>query len=189
MLRLRFLNNKFQKRLIRPLYAQTQATPYAGSLDPALGTGSTLVAPTTGAFAGLTYSANTFTFQSGLVPGTVMLKSAASAVVPHHGANLATVFAFGLLANFVGGNMDELGDENTVGVWRGPDSVFELIAPAYDDTGLAAAYASATAGSPVAMWAGADGRLTANGAQGNRQTVAQLIERPSATRIVIDLKI
>jgi hypothetical protein len=33
MLRVTRLANKYQKRLIRPIYAQTQATPYATTLD------------------------------------------------------------------------------------------------------------------------------------------------------------
>jgi hypothetical protein len=32
MLRLKNLSNKYQKRLIRPIYAQTQATPYCDFL-------------------------------------------------------------------------------------------------------------------------------------------------------------
>jgi len=93
-----------------------------------------------------------------------------------------------LLANFVGGDLDDLGDENFVGAWRGPDSVYELLAPSFDDTAISTAYASATAGNPVVLFAGADGRLTA-GTIGNRVPVAELIDRPSASRIVIDLKI
>ena len=33
MLRLKNLANKYQKRTCRPLYANTQATPYAANLD------------------------------------------------------------------------------------------------------------------------------------------------------------
>jgi hypothetical protein len=112
----------------------------------------------------------------------------------HNGAT--TVNAFGLLANFVGGNLDELGDENNVGVWYGKDSVYEVLAPAFNDTGLAAAYASATAGQPVYLYAGPDGRLAEAGqvtgeqaptAVGTGDAVAELIERSSASKIKIKL--
>jgi hypothetical protein len=114
----------------------------------------------------------------------------------HNGAT--TVNAFGLLANFVGGNLDELGDENNVGVWYGKDSVYEVLAPAFNDTGLAAAYGSATAGQPVYLFAGIDGRLgvEAQSGGGNVQeptavgtgdAVAELIERSSASKIKIKL--
>jgi hypothetical protein len=105
-----------------------------------------------------------------------------------NGAN-AAVQPFGLLANFVGGDLDDIGDENQVGVWRGPDAVFELLAPAYDDTGLASAVSGATAGQPVKLYAGADGRLTSTSPGGSAIVVAHLVERVSSTRIVIDLKI
>lgn len=192
MLRPTKLTNKYQKRLIRPLYAQTQATPYAAYLDPSLrnADGSfrkPLAADTTPTFP-LARSADAFTLKNGLVPGTVVLKGAGEGVVVANGAASANTKPLGLLANFVGGELDDLGDENFVGVWRGPDSVFELLAPAFDDTGLAAAYAAATAGNPVTLKAQPDGRLGA-GAVANAPVVAELIERVSASRIVVDLKV
>lgn len=198
MLRLRFLTNKFQKRLIRPLYAQTQATPYAATLDASLGSGSSFVAPLSTDTTPAARSAAAFLLQSGLVPGTVMTRTTAGNVCVATGANSTSIVAFGLLANFVGGNLDELGDEVTVGVWRGPDAVFELLAPAFDDTGagtsggqaLSTAYAAATADTgPVKLYAGADGRLVSMGTPANRQVVAHLIDRPAPSRIVIDLKV
>jgi hypothetical protein len=190
MLRIRYLTNKFQKRLIRPLYAQTQATPYAAYLDPSLrnSDGSfrkPLSTDATGGGFPLTRSADAFSLKNGLVPGTVMVKGAAEGVVVANGAASANVKPFGLLANYVGGDLDDLGDENFVGVWRGPDAVFELLAPAFDDTGLADS--SATAGNPVKLYAQADGRLGATQPAG-AVAVAELIERVSASRIVIDLK-
>jgi hypothetical protein len=138
-------------------------------------------------------------FQGGLVPGTVVARAGAGeGVVVHNGAT--TVNAFGLLANFVGGNLDELGDENNVGVWYGKDSVYEVLAPAFNDDGLAAAYSGATAGVPVPLYVGTDGRLGAAGAAlvtgeaaasttnvGN--VVAYLIERTSASKIRIKLNV
>lgn len=189
MLQIRNLSNKYQKRLIRPLYAQTQATPYAASLHPALrNTDGSVRTPVNGDSNPLAYSANTFTLQGGLVPGTVVVKGPGETILPANGANAESV-PFGLLANFVGGTLDDLKDENLVGVWRGPDSVFELLAPAFDDTGLAAAYAAATPGNPVKLYAGVDSRLSTVGAPGSRAVVAHLVERVSPSRIVVDLKV
>jgi hypothetical protein len=98
---------------------------------------------------------------------------------------------FGLLANFVGGDLDEgfSGDslQNSVGVWRGPDAVFEILAPAFDDTGLAAAVSGATAGTDVLLYAGTDGRLKYIASPSAKLPVARLIERVNSGRIVVDL--
>jgi hypothetical protein len=112
----------------------------------------------------------------------------------HNGAT--TVDSWGLLANFVGGTLDELGDENNVGVWYGKDAVVELLAPAFNDTGLSAAAASATAGAPVYLYPGPDGRLAEAGqvtgeqaptAVGTGDAAAVLIKRDSAAKITVKL--
>jgi len=193
MLRIRNLKNKYQKRLIRPLYAQTQATPYAAVLDTSFrDSEGTYVLP-----------AAAFKYKGGLVPGTVMVArgekvtvaTGAEPAAPAVGvAYPSPPYAFGLLANFVGGELDDLGDENFVGVWRGPDSVYELLAPGFDDTGLSAAWDASTQGVPVPLYAGLDGRLahfnaTSTPVVGRRVPIAFLIERPSASRIIVDLKV
>lgn len=189
MLKVRTVSNALQKRLIRPLYAQTQATPYAAVLDPSLrNADGSFRKPLAADSSPVARSADAYTLQNGIVPGTVVLKGAADSIVVATGANAAQL-PLGLLANFVGGNFDDIGDENSVGVWRGPDAVFELLAPAFDDTGLATAYAAATPGVPVPLYAGVDGRLVYNASPGSRVLVANLIERVSASRIIIDLKI
>lgn len=190
MLRLQNLRNKWQKRTLRPAYAHTQAYPYAAVLDPTLrdSDGSfrrPVDADAPGGGFPLDRTDDAFVYKNGLLPGTVLVKSAAGeAVAVHNGAD--DVEPFGLLANFVGGELDELGDEDEVGVWRGFDGVLEVLAPAFDDTGLSAAYSSATAGVPVELQAGADGRLVL---ATSGVVVAKLIERVSASRILIDLKI
>lgn len=198
MLRLRNLRNKYQKRLIRPLYAQTQATPYAAVLDDTL----------RGPSGDFVFTANSFKYKGGLVPGTVMT-NVGDKVKVHTGTDPAAGFAgqtppspraFGLLANFVGGDLDDLGDENYVGVWRGPDSVYEILAPGFAGSGtgagtgggdlLTAWTAAVTAGvGNVPLYAGPDGRLTHLPVAGNREVVAYLIERPTVSRIVVDLKV
>lgn len=190
MQRIGKLSNKFQKRLIRPLYAQTQATPHAATLDPSLrNTDGSFRKPLAADSLPVARSADAYTLKNGLVPGTVMLQGPGDSMVVATGANSAALRPFGLLANFVGGELDDLGDENPIGVWRGPDSLWELLAPAYDDTGLAAAYAASTAGNPVPLYAGVDGRLVYNASPANRVLVAYLYERVNASRIVIDLKV
>jgi len=153
MIRLRFLSNQYIKRTLRPVYAQTQATPYAAVLDPSL-LGTPL--PGAGDIDSFTdqysFPANTYQLQQGLVPGTVMIKGAIGENVLI-ASGVANEIPFGLLGNFVGGNLDELGGEPYVGVWYGPGSVFDLLAPAFDPTGLSAAYNSATPGVPVTLYA------------------------------------
>jgi len=175
LLRIRNLSNRYQKRLIRPLYAQTQATPYAAVLDSSFRDAS----------GGFVAQAGAFALQGGHVPGAVVTHVGEKVKIAT-GANNEKVF--GLLANFIGGNLDDLGDENYVGVWRGPDSVFELLAPAFDDTGLAAAFSGAVHGTDIPLYAQADGRLGLSAGTG-RQVVANLIERVSASRIIVDLKV
>jgi hypothetical protein len=115
-----------------------------------------------------------------------MAKSAGESFVVHNGAN--TIKTFGLLGNFVGGTLDDLKDSNEIGVWYGPGSVYELLYPAFDDTGLAAAYAAVNttgAGLPQLLYAQPSGLLGITVATG--LPVAELIERRSAAVIQIKL--
>lgn len=206
MLRLKNLSNKYQKRLIRPIYAQTQATPYATSLDdqtltgPNAATGRTSFKnsdgsrylPLSGDTSPLyTRTANAYTLKNSVVPGTVMVRTVGEKVAVATGPDDGTERPFGLLANFVGGDLDDLGDEDSVGVWRGADhAFFELLAPAWDDTGLASALNATAAkkGGSVYLYAGADGRLVYVGSpNAARIPVARVIERPAASRILIEL--
>lgn len=203
MLRLKNLSNKFQKRLIRPLYGQTQAYPYAASLDASFrAADGTFVAPIVAGSANPARTAPAFLLKNGLVPGTVVVKSAAGEKVKVAVGNNALngERVFGLLANFVGGDLDELGDENEVGVWRGVGGVFELLAPAFDPA-IATAYSAVTnAGAPVPLYAGTDGRLTSTAptiigaiatdtATTTAVVVAYAIEAVGTSRIVIDLRV
>jgi hypothetical protein len=187
MLRLRFLSNKFQKRLIRPLYGQTQAYPYAATLDPTFrATDGSLKFPTTANDTART--ADAFSLKSGLVPGTVMILSAGAASAPTDSVKVANGFTdeqpFGILANFVGGDLDELGDENSVGVWRGPDGVFELLAPCFNPTGLVTAWTTrATPGAKVPLFVGSDGRLTVTARTVNSAAAT------TGTAVTVDFKV
>jgi hypothetical protein len=176
-----------QKRLIRPVYAQTQGTPYAAYLDPSLrNANGTIRIPLSSDTEPIARSANAFSYEGSLTPGLVLLKSTGENVVIATGAN-AALQPFGLLAQWLGGTFDNVGQVNEVAAWRGPDSVFDLLAPAWNDTGLASAIAAAGPGTNVLLYAGTDGRLEVNGSPGSRIAVASVVERPSASRLRINL--
>src|SRR3954470_17778653 len=176
MLRLKNLSNKYQKRLIRPEYAHTQATPYAATIHSSLRDATTgdIRAPLSGDTGGgatnplTTRTDKAFVLKNSLIPGLVTVRVAGTEQVAiGSGANVAEQ-PFGLLANFIGGDLDEgfSGDtlQNEVGAWRGPDSTYSLLAPAFNDAALdttgagiasaqtlTAALAAATAGQAVLL--------------------------------------
>lgn len=177
-----------QKRLIRPTYAQTQGFPYAVSLDPSLrNTDGTLRIPqasdTTPTFP-LARSAAAFTLAGSLIPGLVMCMTSSEQVCVANGAN-AAVQPMGLLGQWVGGTFDNVGQLNQVSVWMGPDSVYTLLAPAWNDTTVAAAVAAAGAGQQVLLYAGTDGRLTYVASPGSQVPIARVVNRQSAQVLVI----
>lgn len=198
MLRLKNLANKYQKRTCRPLYANTQATPYAANLTADYRVDGALEIASVQPAVIVTGS------KGSLLPGQVVYreKDSEKVKVATNAAVSAKQKPFGLLANFVGGDLDEgfSGDslQNSVGVWRGPDAVFEILAPAFDDTGEGSDYGgslddaigNAGVGGEVLLYAGEDGRLVAlDGGEtaANFSPVARLVEKVSSTRIVVDL--
>jgi hypothetical protein len=193
MLRLKNLANKYQKRTCRPLYANTQATPYAATLATTFrDTDGSLKLPKSTETTPLgTRTADAYTSKGSLLPGMVAVRVTGTETIGIATGIDVAERPFGLLANFVGGDLDEgfSGDslQNSVGVWRGPDSVFEILAPAFDDTGLASAVSGATAGTDVLLYAGTDGRLKYIASPNNRLPVARLIERVNSGRIIVDL--
>lgn len=189
-----------QKRLLRPVYAQTQGFPYAATLDPSLRTtAGNFLSPLSSDTAGATtngraasnplgYSAPTFTYQGSVVPGTVLVKTASEYVTIANGANAAVPQPFGLLGQWLGGIFDNLGQNNQVSAWMGPDSVYEILAPGWNDSGLAAAMN--VTGTPVLMSAGADGRLTLQSVAGASTTpVCRCLDRVAGSRILVQLLI
>jgi len=100
--------------------------------------------------------------------------------------------AMGLFANFVGGTLSDIpAEEDAVGVWRGTGSVWEVLAPVFDDTGLSAAAgaeAGAAAGTDeVYLKAGATGRLILTAGPEDALSQARLLQRYSANAIEIEL--
>ncbi len=187
------INVTAQKRTIRPAYAQTQGFPYAAYLDPSLRNSdgsiripqSTDTAPT----YPLTRTANAFTYEGSLVPGTVLVKTQGEYACVANGDTTGTVRPWGLLAQWIGGTFDNLGQNNELSLWMGPDSTYQLLAPAWNDTGLAAAVAAAGAGETVYLYAGSDGRLTYLSSPGSAIPVARVVNRESNAVLVIQMVI
>lgn len=194
MLRLRNLSQIYTKRLIRPQYAHHQATPYATPLDPSFyNTDGSFRIPLAADTTPLVRSAAPYTLGNSLIPGLCLTRTLGEAVAVSTGTTTVLERPFGLLANFVGGDYDEIGPLNVgsgvVGCWRGPDSTFTLLAPAFNPTGLSGAYTSAaTTGVPPLLYAGADGRLTyVASPTGFQVPVARLIDIVGNSRITVDL--
>ena len=186
MLRLKNLSNKYQKRTCRPIYANTQATPYAASLASTFRDSNGQIQLLTSS-VDATRSADAYRNSgNSYVPGQVVTKLGDSETITIAYGN-TTERPFGLLANFVGGDFDEgfNGDrlQNEVGVWRGPDSVFEILAPAYSSS---IASAGAKVGTP--LYAGTNGLLTTSSPGSGAVVVAYLIKKET-NRILVDLAI
>lgn len=179
MLRLQKLSNVNRRRTLRALYAQTQATPYAATLDA--GVSRTNTNP---------FSAAAHAGKAAIWPGMVAAKTVGEKVEV---AAAATQRPLGLFANFVGGELDEIGDRSEVGVWRGAGSVFEILAPVFVDTGLAAAAAAedGAQANEVYMASDATGRLVYGGSvnpyTNNNRAAARLVNRLSDSAIVVEL--
>jgi len=117
-----------------------------------------------------------------------MVKTSGENACVANGAN-AAVQPWGLLDQWVGGTFDNVGQNNEIGIWMGPDSTYDLLAPAWNDSGVAAAISGASPGVAVYMYAGTDGRLTTTSPGGSAVPVCRIIQRWSAARLTIQLVI
>lgn len=189
MQRLTKLSNKFQKRTLRALYGQTQAYPYAAVLDTSFrATDGSIQLPVVAGSASPARTAAAFTTKNSLPPGLcVSLVPDGESVKVAAGASATNTgeVVFGLLANWVGGDFDEVGDNDEIGVWRGTGGVFEVLAPAFGTVAISAT----AAGQPTPLYAGADGRLTTVQPHASSPVVANLLDVIGTSRIVIDLKV
>jgi hypothetical protein len=184
------INITAQKRLLRVLYGQTQATPYACYLDQTSfrdSSGNFRIPQSTDTTP-IARSANVFTLQGSIVPGTVLIKSTNENVVVATGAAAAQQ-PFGLLGSWLGGTFGQLTQINEVQAWRGPDSLIQLLAPAWNDTGVAAAIAAAGPGTNVYLYAQTDGRLGITNPGGGAISVGWIVSRPSSAQLTINLTI
>lgn len=159
------MSNPAQKRTLRPLYANTQATPWGMFLDP---------------------NFDPIAFGADILPGTVMTRLYGEVVTPYTGA--ANQVPFGLSALFVAPSLkvNEVsgGGSNLFTVWVGDSqAVFEILAPAFDTT---AVWPTNPAGQRPMLTANAHGRLTPVGVN-PMNAIAELIDVPSPDKIVVRL--
>lgn len=171
-----------QKRLVRPVYAQTQGFPYAATIDPYLRTSTvggilgTIRVPTAGDSVGTVptgglgaapfdITSTIVTYQGSIMPGTVMAFSNnqyssggtnVESVSVHPGSHTSdtTVQPAGLLGQWLGGTFDNLGQTSQVGIWMGPDSTYDILQPAWDYTNISSAVTSNTGNAQVLLFAG-----------------------------------
>lgn len=191
MLRLQKLANVNKRRTLRALYAQTQAYPYAAHLDASVD--RSLTNP---------FDISAEAGKAAIWPGMIALKTVGENVRPQNSNQYMEDDSvqegarrpFGLFANFIGGELDELGDRSEVGIWRGVGGVFEVLAPVFDDTDLAAEAADedGTASNEIYLTGDeATGRLyfdnSARPGMDWHNSTARLVSRVSDKAIIIEL--
>lgn len=187
------INVTSQKRLLRVVQGQTQATPTSGYLDPSLRntTGGIRVPLSTdkagevasGAAAAspFTRTANAFTFEGSLTPGLVLVKTVGENYAIADGGTATGVF--GLLGQWVGGTFDGVKNTSNISAWQGPDSVYDLLAPGFNPEEVATKVGENKEGKDVPLYAGKDGRLTVVNPASNHTVIGYVVEyNPSVLR-------
>lgn len=169
------LANAHAKRTLKPLYAFTQSTPKAVFLDPAW-----LAAPAVPIYAGM-----------------AMAKLAGDLVTVVGNGTTGPETPYGLAAFMEGvpgieSEITNQGGPNPCAVWvLGPDSEFEITAPAFDST---ATWTDVTTGTPPLVYAFTTGAKrgqlcpVASGTPGTDITdkpVGRLLKVISASKIVV----
>jgi len=182
MLRLTNLANKYERRTLRPLYAQTQAYPYDAQLDAAFDRTVMFDSATPAVAAS----------KAAILPGLVASKGVGETVT------LSNVNAagrpFGLFANYVGGELSDIpSDFDRVGIWRGVGGVFEILAPVFSDANDLAGDAALEVGNDPTlekyMNSNASGQLEApaTSAVWAIGDSARLVKYLSANAIIVEL--
>lgn len=156
------INNPALKRTIRPIYAQHQATTYAGFLDP------------------------NWNRSFDIFPGTVMCRLTKEIFTPFVGSGNQK--PYGLSAFFLSPQLgvDEISatGTNLYTVWVGGEQAeFEILAPGFDQTANWTA-ANVTDGGYQLLTATNQGLLTPTGAD-NHNSIAELIDVESTDKILI----
>ncbi|OBY33537.1 hypothetical protein [Mycolicibacter kumamotonensis] len=156
--------NPAQQRTLRPIYAQHQATAWAGYLDP------------------------DWDRSTDILPGTVMYRKEGELFAPYTGAGNQK--PFGLSALFVAPKLgiDEVVSTgaNNFTVWVGGEqAVFEILAPAFDQTADWSG-SQVTDGGFVLLTGNSSGLLTPTGAT-HANAVAELIDVISTDKILVRL--
>lgn len=153
-------SNPALKRTLRPLYAQHQATPWAGFIDP------------------------NFDRSFDVLPGTVMARVAKEVFTPYTGATGQV--PFGLSALFIAPRLgvDEVTSTSAglFTVWvGGADSLFEVLAPAFDVT---ADWTIEPDAGTVLLTGNEEGKLTPEGATA-ANSICELIDVVSTEKITV----
>jgi hypothetical protein len=159
------LANPAQKRTIRPIYAQHQATTYGGFMDP-------------------TFLQSSSRFD--VFPGTVMCRLHDEVFTPFTGAAHQVPFGLGALWCAPNFGVDEVTGtgQNLFSVWVGNfDAVFEVLAPAFDQTANWS-NAQVTDGGITLLTGTSQGLLTPTGAN-NSNSVAELVSVEDPTKILV----
>lgn len=158
------ISNPALKRTLRPIYAQHQATPYGGFLDP------------------------NWNRSFDIYPGTVMCRLTKEIFTPFVGSGNQK--PFGLAALFVAPQLgvDEVTatGTNLFTVWVGGEqAVFEVLAPGFDQTANWTS-ANVTDGGYQLLTATNQGLLTPTGVT-EANAIAELIDVESTDKILIRL--
>lgn len=156
------LANPAQKRTLRPIYAQHQATPHAGFLDPS------------------------WDKSFDILPGTVMVRLTDEVFTPYTGASGQKPYGLSALFCAPSLGIDEVTSTGTnlFTVWIGGDQAFfEVLAPAFDTT---ASWNAPTDGSQVFLTGNSEGKLTPVGAT-PQNSIAELVSVLDPTKILVRL--
>lgn len=182
----RNLNLIGKRRTLRALYAQTQATPYAATLDASFNRNQ-------GQLGGGSWTAISGA-QAAIYPGSVAVKQAGEQVTLAPSTPGASQRAFGLHNDFVGGILDQLGSgtgsqsqSNLVGVWRGAGSVFEVLAPAFGTITGAASEVGTVATEVYMTWNNQAVLTTISAGANVINNTARLISSLSSNAIIVEL--
>jgi len=154
------LSNPNLKRTLRPLYANHQATPWGGFLDP-------------------DYDPAT---DGEIYPGTCLKRVYGEVFTIHDGSGPIHGLSALFVAPSLGVNEMTASGTNLFTVWTGgPDAVFEILAPAFD---VDAAWEAPGPDNPgvVYLHSNADGLLTLGGAA---KDGVELIDVISENKIVV----
>lgn len=175
MIRAKKLSLVSARRTLRALYAQTQGYPYAANLRASSGSQWSDSTKNQSNLTAFGQAGNVAQIFPGAVmslfddDGTTFLGAETVDI------GFSTAKPFGLSANFVGGDLDEISDLGEVGVWRGRGSVWIVLAPVFS-------------GTP------ADGDTLNSAARGLIQTgstnpIGQCIDNIGPNAIIVDLQV
>ena len=164
------LSNPHLKRTIRPLYANHQATPWGGFLDPE-------------------YDPAT---DGEILPGTPLSRVYGEVFAPSPRSRIFALSALFVAPSLGVNEMTASGTNLFTGWTGGPDAVFEILAPAFDpavaesDVG-----APGNPGPPDGVWltgAKVDNAVVLS-VGGGPETGVELIDVVSPTKIVVRLSL